>query len=76
MQVFLAGAAGLLGVVLIVAGVKGNGPHLFSAVTGVGVGSSSAGTAPSAATSSGGVSTAPAPLGPSGPGMIGPVRVA
>lgn len=75
MQVYLAGAAALLGIVLLIAGVKGNGPHLFSAVTGVGVGST-AGSAPAVATGSGGVSTAPAPLGPTGPGMTGPVRVA
>lgn len=72
MQVFLAGAAGLLGVVLIVAGIKGNGANLFSAITGVGVtGSSPGGTAPTAATGKGG--GVAVPLGPTGPGVNAPV---
>jgi hypothetical protein len=37
MQVFVAGAVGLLGVVLVIAGVQSHGSALFTALTGQGV---------------------------------------
>lgn len=74
MQVFLAGALALLGIVLIVAGAKGNGTALFSSITGVGIGGGSGG-APAAYTPAPGSPAGqvmPA-LGPTGPGTTGPV---
>lgn len=78
MQVFLAGVAGLLGVVLVIAGVKGNGANLFAGVTGTQVKSSTGLQDPGAVytpPASGGGAVLPA-LGPTGPGTVGPVMTA